>query len=84
MHLLVNQTQRPGEARAIRHQLQQVVDRYVNVGLPSPLQLDLVGEVPFDAAVREAVLRRELLLETLPGSPAAQAIVAAAARLIGR
>jgi flagellar biosynthesis protein FlhG len=84
MHLLVNQTQRPGEARAIRHQLQQVIDRYVNVGLPSPLQLNLVGDVPFDAAVRDAVLRRELLLETSPGSLAAQAIVAAAARLIGR
>ena len=31
--LLVNQVQRPGEARAIRKQLQQVVDRYVNPGL---------------------------------------------------
>ncbi len=84
MHLLVNQTQRPGEARAILQQLQLVIDRYVNVNLPSPLLLDLAGEVPLDPAVRDAVLRRELLLEASPGSAAAQAIVATAARLIGR
>jgi flagellar biosynthesis protein FlhG len=83
-HLLINQAQRAGEGRAIRHQLQQVVDRYVNNTLAQPMQLELLGEVPFDAAVREAVQRRVLLLETAPGAPAAQAIVAAAARLIGR
>jgi flagellar biosynthesis protein FlhG len=83
-HLLVNQTQRVGEGRAIRHQLQQVIDRFVNAGLEHPLQVDLLGEVPLDPAVRESVLRRELLLESAPGAPAAQAIVAAASRLIGR
>jgi flagellar biosynthesis protein FlhG len=84
-HLLINQTQRTGEGRAIRHQLQQVIDRYVNNNLPGhSLQLDLLGDVPFDPAVRDSVLRRELLLECAPGSAAAQAVVAAAARLIGR
>ncbi|MCG3190266.1 MAG: hypothetical protein LKCHEGNO_02914 [Burkholderiaceae bacterium] len=44
--------------------------------------IELLGEVPLDAAVREAVLKRELLLEGAPGSAAAQALVAAAAKHI--
>ena len=33
------------------------------------------------AAVREAVKKRQLIVETLPGTPAAQAIMALAAKL---
>ncbi|MFO1221592.1 MAG: MinD/ParA family protein [Burkholderiaceae bacterium] len=83
VHLLVNQTRRHGEGRAVCHQLQQVIDRYVSPTLERPLQLDFLGDVPFDTAVRDAVRQRELLLETQPGCPAAQSVVAAAARLIG-
>jgi len=83
MKLLVNQTQKSGEGRAVRSQLQQVVDRFVNANLPQPVKLDHVGDVPQDTAVRETVQRRQLLLESLPGSAAAQALVAAAARLVG-
>ena len=61
-NLLVNQTRKMGEGRAVRQQLQQVVDRYVNPGLDSPVRLELLGEVPSDTAVRESVLRRQLLL----------------------
>ncbi len=82
IRLLVNQVQRAGEARAIRKQLQLVVDRYVNTGLDKPVMIELLGEVPLDVAVREAVVKRELLLEGAPGSAAAQAIVAAAAKHI--
>lgn len=80
MRLLINQAQRAGEARAIRKQLQLVVDRFVNSGLDKPVMLELLGEVLLDPAVRESVLKRELLLEGAPGSPAAQGIVAAAAK----
>ena len=83
MRLLVNQTQKSGEGRAVRTQLQQVVDRFVNANLPQPVKLDHVGDVPQDTAVRETVQRRQLLLEALPGSAAAQALVAAAGRLLG-
>jgi flagellar biosynthesis protein FlhG len=83
MRLLVNQTQKSGEGRAVRTQLQQVVDRFVNANLPQPVKLEHVGDVPQDTAVRETVQRRQLLLEALPGSAAAQALVAAAARLVG-
>jgi len=84
VRLLVNQVTRQGEGRVIRGQLQQVVDRYVSPQMhdPSaPFKLELLGEVPIDTAVREAVQKRRLLLELQPGSPAAQGISAAAERL---
>jgi flagellar biosynthesis protein FlhG len=80
IRLLVNQAQRAGEARTIRKQLQLVIDRFVNSGLDKPVMLELLGEVPLDPAVRESVLKRELLLVGAPGSPAGQAITAAASK----
>lgn len=82
MGLLVNQTRKPGEGRQVRMQLQQVVDRYVNPQLDSPVRLELLGEIPSDGAVRDAVVRRQLLLEYMPGTAAAIAIVATAQRII--
>jgi len=82
VQVVVNQTRVLGEGRAVRGQLQQVVDRYVNPGLDSPVRLDLLGQVPLDIAVRDAVLRRQLLFETLPGSPAALAVAALATRML--
>ncbi|MBZ8139257.1 cobyrinic acid a,c-diamide synthase [Rubrivivax gelatinosus] len=83
MQVLVNQARRPGEGRVVRQQLQAVVDRYVVPGLGAPVRLELLGEVPVDPAVREAVLRRQLLLETMPGAAASVAVVGVATRLIG-
>lgn len=82
IRLLVNQVRKAGEGRVVRQQLQQVVDRYVNPGLEAPVRLDLVGEVPSDPAVREAVLRRQLLLEMLPGTPPAIALLGVAQKLV--
>lgn len=82
MHLLVNQTRKAGEGRAVRLQLQQVIDRYVNPQLDSPVRLELLGDVPSDGAVRESVLRRQLMLEALPGTPASIALMAVASRMI--
>jgi flagellar biosynthesis protein FlhG len=82
MGLVVNQTRKPGEGRQVRMQLQQVVDRYVNPQLDSPVRLELLGEIPSDPAVRDAVLRRQLLLEHMPGTAASMAIVATAQRII--
>ena len=81
--LLVNQTRRPGEGRTVRLQLQQVVDRYVNPPLDSPVQLDLLGEIPADPAVRDSVQQRKLLVLAMPGAPAAVAMAALAARVDG-
>jgi flagellar biosynthesis protein FlhG len=82
IQLLVNQARRAGEGRQVRAQLQQVLDRYVGPTLDGGLQLALLGEVPADGAVREAVQRRQLLLEAQPGALASQALVAVATRLL--
>jgi len=81
LRLIINQVTKSGEGRVIRGQLQQVVDRYVSPTLDVPVKLEFVGEIPADNAVRDAVRRRQLLLECLPGSTAAQAVIAAATRL---
>jgi len=82
IRLLVNQVQRVGEGRAIRKQLQLVVDRFVNSGLDQPVMIELLGEVPLDPSVRESVLKRELLFVRAPGCPAAIGIAAAATKHI--
>ncbi len=82
--LMVNQVRRPGEGRTVCQQLQTVVDRYVNPTLDLPVRLNLLGEVPSDPAVREAVLKRQLLVESMPGTPAAMALGVAATRLLDR
>ncbi len=79
--LVVNQTLKAGEGRTIRGQLQVVIDRFVSPGLDTPVTLDFIGELPADPAVREAVQKRQLLLKLYPGSPAAVAMLALAARL---
>ena len=81
VQLVVNQTRKVGEGRAVRHQLQLVTDRFVNGGLDTPVRLDLLGEIPLDNAVRDAVQRRQLLFESMPGTPAAVALAAIASRI---
>ena len=81
LSLVVNQVQRVGDGRGVAAQLQQVVDRFVSPGADEPVKLRLLGDVPSDAAVREAVRMRQLVVESLPGSEAAQAIGSVAARL---
>jgi flagellar biosynthesis protein FlhG len=82
VQLLVNQTRRQGDGRAVCQQLQQVVDRFVNAGRDVSVRLDMLGQVPLDIAVRDSVLRRQLLMESLPGCPAALAVAAVATRLL--
>lgn len=81
LQVVVNQAARPGDGRQVVSQLQQVIDRFVSPALAAPVRLDAMGELPTDGAVREAVQRRQLLLECYPGSPAAQAIGALAQKV---
>ncbi|MDP9045024.1 MAG: MinD/ParA family protein [Pseudomonadota bacterium] len=86
IRLVVNQVGRLGEGRNIRNQLQLVVDKFVTPlmsGGRAPPQLELIGEITQDPAVREAVQKRRLLLELLPGSDAARAVESIATRVIG-
>ncbi len=81
IRLIVNQVSQPGEARTVRAQLQRVIDRFVNPDAGRPVTLELIGAVPADKTVREAVQKRQLLLDVYPGSPAALAVNAIAVRL---
>ena len=85
IRIVVNQVSAAGEGRTIRNQIQLVVDRFVsphlNGGRGAAVALELQGEIPTDLAVREAVQRRALLLDRLPGSRAALAVVGIAARM---
>ncbi|MEJ7138304.1 MinD/ParA family protein [Amphibiibacter pelophylacis] len=81
IEVLVNQINRPGEGAVLCEQLQQVVDRYVSSGSSLALRLRCLGEVPLDNSVRDAVARRQLLLDLYPGSPAARALRDVAQRM---
>jgi flagellar biosynthesis protein FlhG len=81
MRLVVNQVARGGDGRGVATQLQQVVDRFVSPAVGEPVRIGLLGDVPHDVAVRDAVKKRQLVVDIAPGSAAAQAIVVLAARL---
>ena len=86
IRLVVNQVSMTGEGRTIHKQLQLVINRFVVPHIEElelPLKLELMGEIQSDSSVREAVQKRRLLLELLPGSPAARAVTEIAARIAG-
>jgi len=70
VRMVINQTARPGDGRAITGQLQQVLERFVTTTTGRALRLIHMGDIPADPAVRDAVMRRQLLLLQLPGCPA--------------
>lgn len=74
LRLVINQAARAGDGRAITSQLQQVLDRFLGNGPGRAMRLIHMGDIPADPAVREAVMRRQLLLLQTPGCPAALAI----------
>ncbi|MDR2327709.1 MAG: MinD/ParA family protein [Acidovorax sp.] len=74
MRLVINQAARPGDGRAITGQLQQVLNRFVSTESGQPMRLIHMGDIPADKAVRESVMRRQLLLQSMPGCPAALAV----------
>ena len=74
VRLVVNQTTRAGSGVAITHQLQQVLDRFVVSSLGRPFTLSHLGDIPADPEVRQAIMRRQLLMQSQPGCPASAAI----------
>jgi flagellar biosynthesis protein FlhG len=81
VRMIINQTARAGDGRAITTQLQQVLDRFVTTGTGRSVRLIHVGDIPADMAVREAVMRRQLLLVNTPGCAAALAVAELARKL---
>ena len=81
IRIVVNQTARMGDGRAITTQLQQVLDRFVVTKPDQKVRLVHLGDIPADPSVRQAVMRRQLLIQTMPGCPAALALSPLAAKL---
>ncbi len=81
VRLVINQTARPGDGRAITSQLQQVLERFVKTESGRPVRLIHMGDIPADPSVREAIMRRQLLLQLLPGCPAALAMLQLAGKV---
>jgi flagellar biosynthesis protein FlhG len=81
IRLVVNQAARLGDGRAITTQLQQVLDRFVHSEPGRQLRLIHMGDIPADPQVRQAIMRRQLLLQSMPGSPAGMAISQLALKL---
>ncbi|MBS7780692.1 MinD/ParA family protein [Acidovorax sp. CCYZU-2555] len=74
MRLIINQAVRAGDGRAITGQLQQVLNRFVTTAEGQPLRLIHMGDIPADPAVRDSVMRRQLLLQATPGCAAALSV----------
>jgi flagellar biosynthesis protein FlhG len=81
IRMVINQTARMGDGRAITTQLQQVLDRFVVSKPGQKVRLIHMGDIPADPCVRQAVMRRQLLIQSTPGCPAALAITQLAAKL---
>jgi len=81
IRMVINQTARLGDGRAITVQLQQVLDRFVTTEPGRPIKLVHMGDIPADASVRQAVMRRQLLVQTAPGCPASLAITQLAQKI---
>lgn len=81
VRLVVNQTTRPGAGLSITKQLQHVLDRFVSSGAEHSIRLIHLGDIPSDAEVREAIMRRQLLMQAAPASPAGQAVAGLAGKL---
>ncbi|WP_114969035.1 MinD/ParA family protein [Rhodoferax ferrireducens] len=81
IRMVVNQTARLGDGRAITTQLQQVLDRFVVTEPGRPIRLIHLGDIPSDPSVRQAIMRRQLLMLSTPGCPAAMAISQLAVKL---
>jgi flagellar biosynthesis protein FlhG len=74
IRMVINQTARLGDGRAITTQLQQVLDRFVTTATGKQVRLIHMGDIPVDPAVRQAIMRRQLMMQSTPGCPAAMAI----------
>jgi flagellar biosynthesis protein FlhG len=81
IRMVINQTARLGDGRAITVQLQQVLDRFVVTDPGRPIKLVHMGDIPADPSVRQAVMRRQLLVQTAPGCPASLAITQLAQKI---
>lgn len=74
IRMVINQTARLGDGRAITVQLQQVLDRFVATDPSKAVKLVHMGDIPADPMVRQAIMRRQLLTVSSPGCAASLAV----------
>lgn len=65
--VLANQTSNKAQGEELFRKLLRVTDRFLNVNL------EYVGDVPFDERLRQAIQRQKLVVEAWPGAPSSQA-----------
>jgi len=73
-HLVVNQADPRHPERSglnVANHLQQVVTKFIPAGEGPPIRLHLAGSLPTDPAVRKAISRQQLLMESEPNAPVA-------------
>jgi len=58
-----------------------VLDRFVVAGLNQPIRLIHMGDIPVDPEVRQAIMRRQLMMQATPGCPAGMALTQIARNL---
>ena len=81
LRMIINQTARLGDGRAITTQLQQVLDRFVVTEPGRGVRLIHLGDIPSDPSVSQAIMRRQLLMMKAPGCPAGLAIAQLAVKV---
>lgn len=81
IRMVVNQTARLGDGRAITTQLQQVLDRFVVTEPSRQVRLIHMADIPVDQAVRQAIMHRQLMMQTAPTCAAALAITQLAVKI---
>jgi flagellar biosynthesis protein FlhG len=56
---------------AVVSHLQKVISRFLDSGAKKPVRIELIGSMPMDPAVPDAIRQRQLLTETNPDAPSA-------------
>lgn len=74
--ILVNRVEGEAEALRIYRRLNEVADRFLNVGL------DYVGYIPFDLKMRQATFAQQLIVQLDPQAPSSQSIQQVIERMI--
>jgi flagellar biosynthesis protein FlhG len=73
--LIVNQTSTDSPKQngtAVAHHLQSVISKFL--GSPNPVHLELMGSIPQDSAIPQAIRQRQLLWEINPQAPSTSLI----------
>ncbi|HHW60432.1 MAG TPA: MinD/ParA family protein [Syntrophomonadaceae bacterium] len=76
IYLVVNQVSREAEGLAVAHKFQLVAKRFLQ------LDVEVLGHIVYDPQVNRVIMEQEPLVQTFPGSLAAQNIVNIAQKLV--